>query len=291
MLSVVIPTRNRAEKLRVCLHALLTQDYPSEGYEIVVVDDGSTDGTRALVERLAADGTRARLRYAHQSHRGSNAARNLGIMLATGDPVALIDDDTEPPSTWLRSLTEGMARHPAAVAFGGPVRLRLEGPAPRSCGREARPGELDLGTSDREIPFVLGANMALRRQALALAGSFDERLVIGGAETEWLRRLQDRGRVVYLADAGLWHRRTAEDMLLRNLVRARFVRASHFHAYFALASRRTTVGSALRPVPAMLRHAVVERCAEGLLEAVTQLGYAYGIARWGRWGRQRGYRP
>jgi glycosyltransferase involved in cell wall biosynthesis len=265
MLSVVIPTRNRAEKLRVCLHALLTQDYPSEGYEIVVVDDGSTDGTRALVERLAADGTRARLRYAHQSHRGSNAARNLGIMLATGDP--------------------------AAVAFGGPVRLRLEGPAPRSCGREARPGELDLGTSDREIPFVLGANMALRRQALALAGSFDERLVIGGAETEWLRRLQDRGRVVYLADAGLWHRRTAEDMLLRNLVRARFVRASHFHAYFALASRRTTVGSALRPVPAMLRHAVVERCAEGLLEAVTQLGYAYGIARWGRWGRQRGYRP
>src|SRR4029079_12375731 len=104
--------------------------------------------------------------------------------------IALIDDDVFAPREWLRGLVGGARRHPEADAFGGPIRARLEGPAPRSCGREAPPvTTLDLGPEDRETELVWSANMLLRRSAFERIGPFDEDRPPGGDEEEWLRRL------------------------------------------------------------------------------------------------------
>jgi glycosyltransferase involved in cell wall biosynthesis len=286
MVSVVVPTRNRAAKLRVCLRGLLTQDYPADRYEVVVVDDGSADNTRAVVDLAGGGDAHPRVRYVHQPHRGVSAARNAGARAAAGDPVAFTDDDTEAPPSWLRALVEGVGRHPEAEGFGGPVWLRCEGRAPRTCGRERLASELDLGPSDLATPHVLGANLAARRSALRLGGGFDERIVIGGEDAEWTTRLQRAGgRVVYLADAGLWHRRTADDLRLRRLLRERFVRAASFHRYIAATDDSASVLRSLRPVPRALGHALRARCAGGLLLAATWAGYAYGLTVHERGGR------
>ena len=148
-----------------------------------------------------------------ESGHGPNAARNTGIRAARAELVALVDDDVYAPPSWLAAMTEGATRHPEADALGGPIRARLEGPAPRGCGREDPPiTSLDLGPADREVELVWSANMALRRAAFERVGPLDERFSTGGDEEEWLHRLRaSGGRVVYVAAAALDHRRAGDD--------------------------------------------------------------------------------
>ena len=98
-------------------------------------------------------------------------------------------------------------------AFGGPIRARFEGPTPSSCGREGPPiTTLDLGTQDVEAEMVWGANMAIRRSAFERLGPFDETIANHGDEEDWLLTLRGAGgRIVYLADAGVEHRRSGAD--------------------------------------------------------------------------------
>src|SRR3954466_8024070 len=113
VVSVVIPTRGRAEYLEVALASLAQQDL-AEPYEVIVVDDGATDRTPEVV---AAAGVRC---VRHEERRTLNAARNSGASAARAELIAFTDDDVEVPAGWLRELVEGARRHPDADAFGGP---------------------------------------------------------------------------------------------------------------------------------------------------------------------------
>ena len=199
--TVVVPTRGRAAYLEVTLDSLTRQstDVP---HELLVVDDGSTDGTPEVAERFGVRVIR------HAERRSLNAARNTGLREARADLIAFVDDDVLAPPGWLEALWEGTERHPEADAFGGPIRARLEGHTPRACGREDPPiTTLDLGDEDVEAPMVWGANFAVRRSAVERIGEFDERLDRAhGDEEEWLLGLRAAGgRIVYLARAA-YHR-------------------------------------------------------------------------------------
>jgi glycosyltransferase involved in cell wall biosynthesis len=266
--SVVVPTRNRARYLEVALASLLEQDL-EEPHELIVVDDGSTDGT---AEAAARAGVR---RVAHAAPRSLNAARNTGLREARAPLVALVDDDVWAPRGWLRALVAGAERHPCAEAFGGPIRARLEGPGPRSCGREPAPiTTLDLGSEDRSAESVWGANMAVRRSAVERVGPFDESIVRPhGDEQEWLLRLRAAGgEVVYLASAGLVHRRAGDDSRLRWLARAEYVRGRAARA----SDRRR---GAAPPLPLELRwlagcgwHTVRRACPQGVIMGAHSAG-------------------
>lgn len=111
--SVIIPTYNRKEILRHCLTGVTNRDYPD--YEVIVVDDGSTDGTGEMVQQEFPQ-----VRYIRQDpNQGPAAARNRGIEVAMGEIVAFTDDDCEPPADWLQSLSEGFQRHPEVSGVGG----------------------------------------------------------------------------------------------------------------------------------------------------------------------------
>ena len=203
--TVVVPTRGRAAYLEVTLDSLRRQRTETP-HELIVVDDGATDATPEVAERFGARLIR------HGERRSLNAARNSGLREAGAPLVAFVDDDVLVPPGWLDALVEGADRHPEAEAFGGPIRARFEGHPPRGCGREDPPiTTLDLGTEDVEAEMVWGANFALRRSALERIGEFDESLDRAhGDEEDWLLRLRAAGgRIVYLADAGLDHRRSA----------------------------------------------------------------------------------
>ena len=226
VVSVVVPTRGRARYLQVALDSLDAQEL-DEPWELLVIDDGSRDGTAEL---LRERGVRT-LRF--EPARGLNAARNAGVRETAGDLVAFTDDDVRAPPGWLRALVEGARRHSEADAFGGPIRARFEGPVPRGCGREDPPlTTLDLGDEDRPAELVWGANMALRRPAFERIGEFDESIHGGGDEQEWLERLAaEDGRLVYLADADLEHRREGGDARLVPLARGAYARGRAMRAY------------------------------------------------------------
>jgi glycosyltransferase involved in cell wall biosynthesis len=265
--SVVVPTKDRPGYLEVTLGSLRDQDLP-EPYELIVVDDGADPGTGA-----AAEAAGARLLRPRGGH-GPNTARNTGIAAAEADLVALVDDDVLAPRGWLRALVEGAARHPDADAFGGPIRARFEGPAPRACGREEPPiTSLDLGAEDRDAELVWSANMLLRRSAWERVGPLDERFSTGGDEEEWLRRLHATGgRVVYLADAELDHRRAGDDARLRALMRSSYRRGRNMRAYDRMRGTAPALGGELRVLAGCGWHTLRRRCPQGLIAGAHSAG-------------------
>jgi glycosyltransferase involved in cell wall biosynthesis len=259
--TVVVPTRGRAAYLEVTLESLLRQRTRTP-HEILVVDDGATDATPDVARRA---GIRC---VSHGERRSLNAARNTGIHEARAALIAFVDDDVVAPPDWLEQVARGAERHPAADAFGGPIRARFEGPVPRGCGREDPPiTTLDLGEQDREAEMVWGANFAVRRSAVERIGPFDERLVRPhGDEEEWLERLRAAGgRIVYLARAGLDHRRTAADARFAPLARAAFARGRAARASDRRRERAPGLGPELRVLLGCGWHTVRRACPQGLV--------------------------
>jgi GT2 family glycosyltransferase len=267
-ISIVVPTRNRAGYLAVAL-ASLAEAAPGTPHETIVVDDGSSDGSTAAVAERAGVAFRR-----HEQSRGLNAARNTGIEVARAPLIAMIDDDVRVPPGWVAAVVAGAARHGWAEALGGPIRASLEGPAPRFCGRESAPiTTLDLGPEDREAEFVWGANMTIRRSAIERIGPFDEQLPLYGDEEEWQIRLHaNGGRVAYVADAWLDHRRAGDDARLRSLARAEYRRGRAARRNDRRKGTELTLARELRHLAGAGWHTARRRCPQGLIMGAHSTG-------------------
>jgi glycosyltransferase involved in cell wall biosynthesis len=271
--SVVVPTVDRSAVLGDCLEALVAQAH--DDYEVIVVDDGSRDGTRALVERFAERDEGPAIRYTRLEGQGAGAARNAGIALSRAELVCFVDDDALPPSGWLSALVAGAARHPEAEGLGGPVRPRFDGQAPRTCRAHDLAGaHLDCGPEDTEVDEVWGCNMAVRRSAVDRIGVFDERLKVA-EDWDWLRRLRAAGgQVLYLPEAWIVHRRLASDLRVPGLA------VEYCRRGYVVATRDASVASptAARGFLASLAHAARRRCTRGLTDAMWRVGFLAGRA-------------
>lgn len=113
--SVVIPTYNKKDFLEITLTALGFQTYPLEKYEIVVINDGSTDGTETLVSSLKVP---YQINYTHQENQGYSGARNRGIEKASGKTIIFIDDDCIPTPTFIESHMENHQKGDNSVVLG-----------------------------------------------------------------------------------------------------------------------------------------------------------------------------
>jgi glycosyltransferase involved in cell wall biosynthesis len=267
-MTVVVPTRGRAAYLEVTLDSLRRQRSEAP-FEILVVDDGATDATPEVAEQFGVRLIR------HRERRSLNAARNTGLREARADLIAFVDDDVLVPPGWLNALVEGAARHRDAEAFGGPIRARFEGHAPRGCGREDPPiTTLDLGEEDVEAPMVWGANFTVRRSAVERIGEFDERLDRAhGDEEEWLLRLRaSGGRIIYLAKAGLDHRRSAGDSSLGSLARAAYQRGRGARSSDRRRGTAPGLGRELRVLAGCGWHTVRRACPQGLIMGAHSAG-------------------
>jgi glycosyltransferase involved in cell wall biosynthesis len=265
--SVVIPTRNRAAYLSVALASIRAQEL-GEPFELIVVDDASEDGT-------AQEAALAGARYIrHDRPLGPNAGRNAGIRAARSDLIVLVDDDVAAPPGWLRALVDGSRRHPDADVLGGPIRACFDGPAPRGCGRESPPiTTLDLGPEDREAEAVWSANLALRRGAWERVGPFPEGVPVGGDEEEWTVAVRrSGGRIVYVADAGLEHRRVGADARLRALARSAYGRGRSVRAWDVRRGAPPTLARELRVLAGCGWHTARRLCPQGLIAGAHSLG-------------------
>jgi glycosyltransferase involved in cell wall biosynthesis len=219
--SVVIPTRDRHALLADCLTTLRDQSRPPGDWEVVVVDDGSDEPLEPLVRRHASDGLPAR--SVRQAKGGLNRARNRGVAESEGEIVAFLDDDTLVAGGWADALLRGFDARPCE-AIGGRVILELERGAelPRWLTEKRLEylSSYDLGPDPRDIhapPLPVGANFAVRRDALDAIGGFRDgldrvgRKLISNGEYELLGRLlRADGRIVYWPAAQVRHRVPAE---------------------------------------------------------------------------------
>jgi GT2 family glycosyltransferase len=267
--SVVVPTRGRPGYLDIALGSIAPQA-AAAGAEVIVVDDGPDEATRALAGRHG-------VAYVPHDHpRGLNAARNTGIGAAAADLLVFVDDDVAACPGWLEALIAAADALPVGVGvFTGPIRAELEGGL-RMCGREGPPITFqDFGPEDCDAPHAWGANLSIRRAALARIGAFDEARLLAGDEEEWLERWRGTGgRIRYVAAAAVLHRRAAADARLGALCRAERARGRASRRWDVDRGRARPLRAELRVLAGCLVHTVRYRCANGLCMAAHALGRA-----------------
>jgi GT2 family glycosyltransferase len=196
--SVVVCTYNGGRTLSQCLQSLEALEYPD--YEVLVVDDGSTDNTREIVTRFA------NVRVIHQTNQGLSAARNVGLRMATGAIVAYTDSDCYADPDWL-TLLVGQLERSGAAAVGGP-NLTPEDGRLAACVA-ASPGQpTHVLVSDQVAEHIPGCNMAFRRDALLGINGFDPQYRKAGDDVDVCWRLQQAGMwITFAPGAFVWHHR------------------------------------------------------------------------------------
>ncbi|MGB2984333.1 MAG: glycosyltransferase [Phycisphaerae bacterium] len=159
LVSVVVPTCNRREILQRCVDALVKQTYSN--YEVIVVDDGSTDDTPQFLARFAADHPDLRIRcLRNESNIGANPSRNRGIREAKGKFVAFADSDCIAYPDWLENLLRGFTSDRVAAVVG-----LAESPAPTNIYELTIRGTQRVPRAGRANRLV-GCNMCVRRELL-----------------------------------------------------------------------------------------------------------------------------
>lgn len=205
--SVIIATYNRAAHLDECLGRLRRQRF-RPGDEVIVVDNGSTDETGQVVARHQAVWT-APLQLLHEARPGKSHAIARALGAVSGDVLAFTDDDVNVGDAWLDAIRVAMS-DPAVALAGGPVAGRWESTVPswfrRACARHPRLGApvglLDYGSRGVDLGprTLLGANLAVRREAFTAAGGFAPHLgklrgtLLSGEDHELCRWVQASGR-------------------------------------------------------------------------------------------------
>jgi GT2 family glycosyltransferase len=197
-ISVVVCTYNGARIIRDCYEGLKHLEYPN--LEVIVVDDGSTDGTG----RIAAE---YGFRVIRTENRGLSSARNTGAAAATGEIIAYIDDDARPDPHWPHYLAAAFMRTRHGCIGGPNVAPAGDGLVAECVDRSpGNPAHVLL--SDSEAEHVPGCNLAVRKSALQAVGGFDPQFRIAGDDVDFCWRLRDKGFTIgFCPGAMVWHHR------------------------------------------------------------------------------------
>jgi len=201
-LSVIVCTRNGILRIGRCIEACLA--LKGRNIEVIIVDDGSTDGTPDWVAEHFPQ-----VRLLRLSPSGLSAARNAGAAAAIGRILAYTDDDCQPDTEWALRLRHAFAKHRGEFsAFGGP---NLPPPA-RDMTQAvvaASPGAPShVMIDDLEAEHVPGCNLAVTREAFHAIGGFDPLFHTAGDDVDFCWRLRDAGfRIGFAAGAFVWHER------------------------------------------------------------------------------------
>lgn len=210
-ISIMIPTFNRKGVLLEALLSLNKIDYPKDLFEVVVVNDGSTDGTEKAIKSIRKK-INYNFRYFNGGRRGISHAKNIAIKKAEGEIIVSTDDDCLFEKTWLKKLIKPL-NNPNIGAAGGPDRaIKNENVLAKSIdfafssfigsgGIHGRFLKVKLGNT-----YPPGCNMAFKREVVKKIGYFDEALA-PGEDTDYNHRIEKAGlKLVHVPKAFVWHR-------------------------------------------------------------------------------------
>ncbi len=213
-ISVIIAAYNRKDELQELLKSLGIQTLPPSQFEVIIVDDGSTDGTIRFIQNASYQ-FRFRIKYFFQQNKGPGKARNLGMERSTGDILLFIDSDCMLPEDYLRKVHDAFLNEPID-AFGGPDRSAA-----------------DFSAWDKAVNYTLTSffttgglrgsagmqfaryyprsfNMGFKRGIYEEIGGFGS-IYHYGEDIEFSHRILESGaRVAYLPEAFVYHKRRSD---------------------------------------------------------------------------------
>jgi glycosyltransferase involved in cell wall biosynthesis len=222
-ISVVICTRNRAESLSRTLAALQQHEWPDGMSEVVVVDNGSTDGTKAVLEQ---EWKNVRLHHIFVPRPGKSLALNGALEVVKGRLIVFTDDDISPRPGWIASLSQAAEKYKNAALFCGPITPVFPAGTPSWFASHPAAGaffgRFEFPLSEGPLPpniLPVGGNFAARRNALRGLkfrldlGPSEENGMMLGEDTDFTRRIRERSRdCIYIPAAGVLHHIRPEQM-------------------------------------------------------------------------------
>jgi len=220
-LSVIIPTFNRYHRLVNAFHSVCNQSLDNHKYEIIIVDNGSTDETRNIVSLF--DGYKNKsIRYVYEPRSGLHWARHTGAKEAKGDILAYTDDDAEVTFDWLKNLGNAYV-DPSVAAAGGPITVKWTTPPPKWVPSLFPFGRLDLGNQQKALSWpqiIGGGNFSVRKSVLFQVGGFHpdtsvEDKLVGDGEVGLCRKIFSAGfKIIYMPNALVYHVQDGLDLNL-----------------------------------------------------------------------------
>ncbi len=238
-LSVIIPTRNRAKVFEKVLHSLTTQTYPKELFEVIVIDNGSTDDTESVCNKFVA--IFPNFKYIYDSRPGLHVGRHDGMKAAKGEILVYADDDIIATPEWLEAIKNAFNNQRVALV-GGKILPKWEVDMPdwiNMFKTEMKYGWtisylslLDFGDLTKEIPayYVYGCNFSIRKPVLFECGGFHpdsipQELIRyrGDGETVLSLAIMKKGyKSVYEPKACVYHRVPPERLTVDYFCRRAF---------------------------------------------------------------------
>lgn len=232
MFSIIVCTYNRDKFLYGALQCIAKNGYPTEAYEIVLVNNLSTDNTEAECKKFASDYPDVDFHYFVETQQGLSFARNRGIKESHGDFLVFLDDDSYIQKDYLINLQRQIEAHTDAAAFGGKIEPLFEsGEAPKWLSKWTYSwvSAIDLGKNVSIFQgkaFPIGANMGIKKDFIAQIGLFNTQLgrskknLMGGEEKDLFERVRNNGGNIYYFPDVLVHHvippgRTTKDYVKR----------------------------------------------------------------------------
>lgn len=217
-ISVVICTYNRADLLGDSIKAIQAQQYPASCYEIVIVDNNSTDETRTLTTSIAST-SEVSIRYIFEPNQGLSFARNAGISNASGDIVAFVDDDINAEPGWLAAIAAAF-EDANVMCAGGPIRPVWPGEKPGWLALDWEPyltiNEFEQARKKGYFTWPdtpWGANISFRKQAFETVGLFPTNLgrvgnsLLSNEEVNICKKIAAAGlRIAFAPEAVIHHK-------------------------------------------------------------------------------------
>ena len=207
-MSVVICTYNRDQYLRKCLDHLAKQSASSQEFEILVINNSSTDDTEEVCKEFQRNHPDLQFDYLIESQQGLSFCRNRGLLSATGEYISYLDDDAYADPTYVTHLIQYFNQHPEVDAIGGKIHPEYQSQEPKWMSKYLLPliAALDMGNLPKPFTgsrFPIGANMAFRREVFSTLEPFRTNLgrkgefLGSGEEKDVFIRLKKQGKTIH----------------------------------------------------------------------------------------------
>lgn len=258
MISVIIATYNRMDKLKILLKSIESLETDKDQIrEIIIVDNNSTDDTKEIVKHYLQTSYHD-IRYIFEGKQGNNYARNKALAEAKGEVLAFTDDDCIPDSKWLRQIGKKFESEPALACLGG--RVELYDKNDRAITIRTMNQETTVKSAKQLYGIIIGCNMAIRRTVFEDIGNFDPAFGPGskigsGGDSEFLYRAYKRGLLIkYYPEIIVYHNHGRKTDAEVQALGKRYVRGrGGFYCKYILQGDRVIMKMALHEVASVMK--------------------------------------
>lgn len=229
--SVIISTYNRANTIWMCLDSLMNQNYPKDDYEVIVVNNNSSDNTEEVVEKYIENYPDVNLKYYFVPRPGQVYARQIGILAAKNEILSFSDDDGILCPDWLKEISNVFKGNKNAAGVAGKIEIKWDEEPPEWIYEyEIQLGKLDYGNEVKyEVGLYMNAgNLSIKKDVLIDVGGFNPEMVgnwlLGDGETGLWLRLKNRNMLIGWAPKALmYHYQIAKKNATQNDIKRRFI--------------------------------------------------------------------